>query len=66
MPLAAEETEQSINMVLLWGPLRDVVSYLKVPWGDFFFKMEPEVNIPIYGMPSSFDGIRKHISSPSS
>lgn len=30
----------------------------KVPWEGFLFKLEPEVNIPIYGTPSSLDGIR--------
>lgn len=56
--LQAEKTEHRSNMVLLWRPLKNVVS-LKSPTFQmkFLFKLELEVNIPTGGTPSSFEGI---------
>lgn len=56
--LQAEKTEHSSNVVLLWRPLKDVVS-LKSPsfQMEFLFELEPGVNIPTGGTPSSFEGI---------
>lgn len=44
-------------MVLLWRPLKNVVS-LKSPTFqmEFLFKLELEVNIPTGGTPGSFEG----------
>lgn len=56
------DTKQSINVLLLWRPLKNVVS-LKSPSEGFLLKLEPEVNIHIYGTPSSCDGVRMEVDT---